>query len=192
MAAIDGTEHRARIGFVYRAAAEGNELIQAGSRHHACCRPRRAPAAQSPPARTANSPAAAMNFRRSPIMAADSRLRLNCRQARQHGHGQFLRVPWWPAEIWTCGRRLFQRFEQCVERMGRQHVDFVDEVHLCSDHGSARIARCRAYPGCHRPWCARAASTSRRSTKTAPRRSSRHAAHNTARIGTDSRRLAIQ
>ncbi len=49
--------------------------------------------------------------------------------ARQDGGRQFLRVGGGEDEL-DVGRRLFQRLEQGVERVGREHVHFVDQVDL--------------------------------------------------------------
>ena len=81
-------------------------------------------------------------------------LQAELQAARQHGDGQLLRVRGREQEF-DVRRRLFERLQQRVEGMVRQHVHFVDEVHLVAPAGSAHIARCRAARGYRPLWCAR-------------------------------------
>ena len=54
--------------------------------------------------------------------------------ARQDGDRQLLRVGGREQEFHV-GRRLFQRLEQRIETVGRQHVHLIDEVHLVASLG---------------------------------------------------------
>ena len=54
--------------------------------------------------------------------------------ARQDGDRQLLRISGREQELHV-GRRLFQRLEQRIETVGRQHVHLIDEVHLVAALG---------------------------------------------------------
>ena len=56
-------------------------------------------------------------------------LEVELQAARQHGDRQLLRIGRREQEL-DVRRRLFERFQQRVERMVREHVHLVDEVHL--------------------------------------------------------------
>ena len=57
------------------------------------------------------------------------RLQVELQAARQNGNRQLLRIGGRQQELHVC-RRLFQRFQQGVEAVTRQHVHFIDQVDL--------------------------------------------------------------
>ncbi len=56
-------------------------------------------------------------------------LQVELQAARQHRHGQLLRVGGGQQELYV-RRRLFQRLQQRIECVLRQHVHLIDQVHL--------------------------------------------------------------
>ena len=56
-------------------------------------------------------------------------LQMKLQAARQYGDGELLRIRGGQQEF-HIGGRLFQGFEQRIEAVARQHVHFIDEVHL--------------------------------------------------------------
>ena len=56
-------------------------------------------------------------------------LQVELQATRQHGDRDFLRVGGGEDEF-DVARRLFERFQHCVERAARKHVHFVDDVDL--------------------------------------------------------------
>ncbi len=57
------------------------------------------------------------------------RLQMELQAARQNGDRQLLRIGRRQQEF-HMGRRLFQRFQQGVEAVTRQHMDFIDQIDL--------------------------------------------------------------
>src|SRR5690606_148598 len=57
------------------------------------------------------------------------RLQMQLQAARQDRDRQLLRIGGRQQELHMC-RRLFQRFQQGVEAVARQHVHFIDQVDL--------------------------------------------------------------
>ena len=56
-------------------------------------------------------------------------LQIELQAARQHGHGQLLRIGRREQKL-HMRRRLLQGLQQRVERVAREHVHFVDEIDL--------------------------------------------------------------
>ncbi len=128
MSAIDGAEHRARIGLAQAAAAESDQLVQQaqGIAHAAFGRSRYQRHRRRIELQMLSSGDELQTF-------ADERgrqpLEAELQTAGKHGDGQLLRVGGRQQEF-DMGRRLFQRLEQGIEGVIGEHVDFVDEVHL--------------------------------------------------------------
>jgi hypothetical protein len=57
------------------------------------------------------------------------RFKMKLQTARQDSDRQLLRIGGRQQELDVC-RRLFQRFQQRIEAVAREHVDFIDQVNL--------------------------------------------------------------
>ena len=125
---VHRAEHRARVGLGHAAAAEGEHLVEQRER-----------VAQAPVGR-AREQRDRRRLERDALGAEDmlqprrdqrrrQALQVELQAARQHRHRQFLRIGGREQEL-DVRRRFFERLQQRIEGMSRQHVHFVDQVHL--------------------------------------------------------------
>lgn len=128
LAMVKAAEHRPHVGGQHLAFAKGDGLV--GQAHRIAHRTIGGAAQQPQGIRLE------WHVFRSQYVAEvfDHPLRAHVLQrelqaARKNGGRQLLRVGGGEDEL-DVGRRLFQRLEQGVERVGRQHVHFVDQVDL--------------------------------------------------------------
>ena len=126
--AVHGAQHAGYLVLVDIAFAERNRLVgqTEGVTHTALCRP-----AQLPQRRhfVLNAFSVQNGFQIANNALRRHVLETELQTTRQHSDRQLLRIGGCQQEfdvLW----RLFQRFQQGVEAVGREHVHFVDQVNL--------------------------------------------------------------
>ena len=136
-ASIDGAEHRPRLLLHHRPRPIGDRLVEEAQRiaHAPIRRPRH------------QLHRGCLEFDRllgeDPLemggdVAGRQSLEIELQAARQHRDRKLLGVRRREQEL-HMGRRLFQRLEQCVEALLREHVHLVDEVHLVTAAGRREL-----------------------------------------------------